>query len=373
MLFLLLTCFILIIPISFYVLFSFRYESNIFRRFILKKITEADQIQFLDSDSDISTIRSILEYSMDKGNGLEANIALPAWYPLYNIESVDGDLWKRMKKNLHKVISKLNLKNITKLSEKYTTVLLMSNRLITSKDFSIIPAQIYYELIFNEQLDVNEIEMFYTASIEWRKEIAVKGKGDIKIKKQFFDFFCKKLKSEDREVISVYAQPFFISPMINFSDIFVAIFKNREYFISHNTVNFNNIVLESIRLYHPFPILERKYDLKDNHTYHSYIELDNFKQDRTFEPSRWNNKDKNIYEFIPFGIGSRRCTGKNIALETISAILKTMVFYPGINWSLICPEKDHVFSGRDNDLSTSFDEISYQLRFVLRIITDKLK
>ena len=78
------------------------------------------------------------------------------------------------------------------------------------------------------------------------------------------------------DMLSVVAQPFIISPQINFSDIFAALFLQiRDSPLQQKTLIkaaksddyrcLTYFVLETMRIYHPFPVLEQ--ELTDDITY----------------------------------------------------------------------------------------------------------
>ena len=54
--------------------------------------------------------------------------------------------------------------------------------IIDSKIISIMVCDIMINWLFDKDISWNDLLIFYDASIEWRKEIAIKGKGDMNIK-----------------------------------------------------------------------------------------------------------------------------------------------------------------------------------------------
>jgi hypothetical protein len=281
-------------------------------------------------------------------------LATPSWKPIYNVESVDGDLWIKLKNLVTQHLHKIKLEDARLISSEMTKDLIKINDIITSEDISILSAKIFYRLVFQDELPKDLYKLFYEASIEWRKEIAIKGKGNIEIKTKFVNHLKSILNTDDIYVISSVAQPFFISPMINFSDIFVSIFKYKKFLRKTDITReyCKNVISESIRLQHPFPLLEREYE-----TYRVYIELDNFTQDTNFNPDRWLEKE--------FGWGPRKCIGKYLALNIMSEILFEFLQNP----SKIYPEIGHCYSGRNNDNIFSLSEIFYTLKTLGKLIS----
>lgn len=78
----------------------------------------------------------------------------------------------------------------------------------------------------------------FSIKLEWRKEIALKGVGDIGVKQAFCQRLTEIIKqsryaeglTEEQHLkdptlwMSVFAQPFILSPQINVSDIMISFF-----------------------------------------------------------------------------------------------------------------------------------------------------
>jgi hypothetical protein len=168
-----------------------------------------------------------------------------------------------------------------------------------------------------------------------------------------------------------------ISPQINIGDIFAAVFgflradpaelaRVRGWARSGDRARLDGVVLEAIRLRHPFPILERELG-KELHAggknyesgTHFFILLDQFKQDARFDPERWlKPASENPYASIPFAAGPRMCIGKPVAMELLSELLKSLLL--DFSDESVQPGLGHLFSGRDNDGKTTFAESRYQ-------------
>ena len=207
--------------------------------------------------------------------------------------------------------------------------------------------------------------------------------------------------------LSLFAQPLLISPQINIGDIFVSVFHFLREDVTlraqattwaasyrqsapaaaaasdHAQVRLRalleGLILEAIRLRHPFPVLERELqgDLSvGDKTYragtHFFILLDKFKQDQTFDPTRWLLPHaENPYASLPFAAGPRMCVGKPIALELMVEMLAALLSqFP---FDAIAPAQGHLFSGRDNDDTETVSESLYQLRVFGRVLRDSAK
>lgn len=339
----------------------------------------------------------ILAASDTKGSFVEHIFATPAWHPIYSIESVDGELWEQLAKDCRKVISQIKWRDrLGPLTKKYISQLvdkinLDPTNVIDSECITRLVLRIMFELLFDTSITAETETLFYQASIEWRKEIGIKGPGNHIIKTTFWSQLFKiveesnfgqdlhSYKADPARWLSVFAQPFLISPQINISDIMVAVFhflrvdpkrleEARRWTATDDKLRLSGIILESIRLQHPFPILER--ELQQNMTiqgksYESHTQFfllyDQFQQDQTFDPERWlANTLDNPYYSIPFGAGPRMCIGKPIAIELLVDLLKA--FISQFPENKIQPNLGHLYSGRDNDGNQSLTEVAYQLK-----------
>jgi len=214
--------------------------------------------------SDPFIVKKVLEIP-DKGEFIEHLIATPAWAPLISLESINGSEWIKQKALFLKFIKyipsidelKITTENVVnKYSDKH------KYNPIDSFIISKMTLEIMIQWLFglsslelNSNISDNDLDMVVLASIEWKKEIAVKAKGNLEIKSKTVELFLDlilrskyydifKEKWYDPLYYSIILQPFIISPMINIPDI--AIYVNK-----YNTLE------EAIFYHHPFPILER--------------------------------------------------------------------------------------------------------------------
>ncbi len=371
------------------VLSSIRYGSGFFniRSLFIRLCAWLQRRPLLILDRNPEACSKVLACSEVKGTFIESIFAIPAWRPLYSIESEDGEKWQQMASSCSGILKALPWKTkIPSLAAKYITA---TQGIIDGEAISRITLKIMYELLFEKCISVENETLFYTASIEWRKEIALKGKGDISIKQIFSQELMNILHNSKYQEgfihhsadpmiwLSVLAQPFIISPQINVSDIMVSVFhflrKHPDIYAQAKNAAANNndafitaIILESMRLAHPFPILERQLtcDLEiEGKKYLAgtqvLIPLDQFKHTLIFDLTPWLEKT-NAYQKIVFGAGRRMCLGKLLAESLMTNMLKSMLFH--IADERIQPSINHLHSGRNNDGNSSFTESLYQAR-----------
>ncbi len=372
------------------VLSSIRYGSGLFniRTLFLRFGAWLQRRPLLILDRNPDACSKVLASSEVKGSFIENIFAIPAWRPLYSIESEDGEKWQKMAAGCTGILKSLPWKTKTpSLAAKY---IMDTQCVIDGEAIARITLKIMYELLFEECISAENETLFYTASIEWRKEIALRGKGDISVKQNFSQELMRILHhskyqeglthhSADPVIwLSVLAQPFIISPQINVSDIMVSVFhflrKHPEIYDQAKNAAANNedafiaaIILESMRLAHPFPILERQLtcDLEiEGKKYlkgtQVLIPLDQFKHSLTFDLTPWLDKNPNAYQKIVFGAGRRMCVGKLLAESLMANMLKSLLLH--VADERIQPNINHFHSGRNNDGNNTFAESLYQMR-----------
>lgn len=358
--------FILLLPIVFiiilFLIYLIRYYDS--KEIIFKLLAQKYNIKNIVylKKIDIQQITKILSLNT-KGKFIEYNIAIPAWYPIISIESTDNKEWNIVKKNFLYFNSKikLNSNQLSSIISDKINDLLLQNIQIDSSWISKIVVYAFCKLIFDIELSESELKLLYDGSIEWRKELAMKGIGNKLIKYKCVDKILDLIKSNkvvynifeenwsNPEYYSVIMQPFIISPMINVSDImvnYIKLIKNKKILL--NDIITNDIINQVIYSYHPFPILER-YDPQTNTQY--FIPLDSL--------TNFNNyNDEN--KILVFGVGTRKCAGINFAYD----ILKTFFIIYNKHPNSFSPETNHLFSGRNNDKFV-FDEQLYMIKILI--------
>lgn len=383
---------------------------------------------------DINEIKKILKLK-DKGMMIEELFATPAWEPILSVESVNGDIWEVLKKNLLEFVEYLPSKEkLGIIAKEEANYLIQKRMILDSKLISKITLKIFLKWIFSEnhieliihkinQIDNsnnhkinlnkvnsqnvnpennnynNETEPFfnkriidskdnnrnennfiekflsdeflenmYLASIEYRKEIALKGLG-CKIKKQYaVDAIIEILQKskygklcnwKKPECYSFIMQPFIISPMINISDIAVSLFNNHKKFLDENFKNnFFAYLDHCLFSEHPFPILER-YDKESNIQY--FVDLRSLK----------NFVDEKEGNVINFGVGIRSCLGRFYAKELIQNFFEDFLKNKNNAFELFNPKLGHILSGRDNDQG-NFQESFYQIKLLIKVLISEI-
>jgi len=355
---------------------------------------QGKDVVILDRDP-IECARALAS-SETKGSFIESIFAIPAWRPLYSVESEDGPKWKELVDCCSKVLRGLRWKDSlaglleNSIKDLATKAANQPNRIVDSEAISRLVLRTLYEVLFDAEISAADETLFYQSSIEWRKEIAVKGKGNAEVKHEATQRLLaivstSKYREGLRECtdptiwLSVFGQPFIISPQINVSDIMVATFAflrkqpqhyqlARERALINDGKYLNAVIMEAIRLQHPFPILERELtrdlQLKDRLIQAGtqiFIPLDQFKQDQSFNPDAWlNEASPHPYQSLVFGAGKRMCLGKMLASHLMVEMLRALLIH--VPQAQIQPEHGHRFSGRNNDGKQGFGESSYQLQ-----------
>jgi hypothetical protein len=282
-----------------------------------------------------------------------------------------------------------------------TTIANDPRRCVDSETISRLALRTLYDLLFETPIAPADEALFFQSSMEWRKEIAVKGSGNARIKQESAQRLMEIVStskyrdglqtcSDPMIWISVFGQPFIISPQINVSDIMVATFSflrhepklyqlAREKAIQNDGKYLNAIIMESIRLQHPFPILERELtrDIQIGNRLlkagtQIFIPLDQFKQDQSFNPDVWLDEAcPHPFQPLIFGAGKRMCLGKMLASHLMVEMLRALLIH--VPLEQIQPEKGHRYSGRNNDGKQGFGESRYQLRKFLGALWQSYK
>lgn len=182
--------------------------------------------------TDPELVSLVLRECNKKGEALEKHLSVPAWKPILSLESEDGPLWKSMSKDFHKLLKCLPpVSKLIEIAQRNVAELKESH-----KD-SVIDADILAKLTIETYLEYvlrcrwrSEFQIFIEASWQWRKEIAIKGKGDMAVKQRAVELFVQVLRETDSlhslwdifgekwcepEYYSLILQPFVISPCIN--------------------------------------------------------------------------------------------------------------------------------------------------------------
>lgn len=375
-----------LVGISFYVITKYiRYNSGreiILNTFCIIQGTKPKWIR------EPNFARRVLSSSASKGIGVEQLLSTEAFSPIVSMESVIDDQWKRMKDNF--VIFKSHLPSLGALStiaEDVTKYYLEQeeHQVIDCPTLVKLTVQIMQAWLFGEAKESEVSPMIIGAIEEYRKEIAIKGKGCPRLKlyatqwiqdkirshKNIYDIFQEKWFSD--EYYSLLLQPFFISPAINITDVAVTLtckeFKE-EFKIGESRHDFDmeRIILCAINYKHPFPILERwfPHGLKDGEQFiiepntHVFIPIDEIGR------SCYNKRTASTY-WSAFGAGERACGGREIAMTLCTKMFQVLLTHQRSE-EKFKPTKNHNYSGRDNDFKETLTQTCYQITRLIQIL-----
>ena len=379
-------------------MFSIRYQQLFQARKALMHtcgILQGKKVHIIDKDFEAHL--PLLKNSNRKGTFIERFITYPAWQPTLSIESMDGETWKTLQHQFRRVFTSLPWKTeLPKIIEE--EIRFVTNPVIDNYKFRKILAQILHRLVFEFKADESTITLICDASIEWSKELALKGKGCSQTKELFWQHFQHLTRnsrhypdqdlSHHQEIIlmSAIAQPIFISPLINICDIFASVTEIitqdpqwEAWLIQKQTEGSRSSLLhflfEAIRVYHPFPILER--ELTKDMKIHGkdflrgeqiFFVLDTFQINREIQPDQWEDPQPHQKAFL-FGAGPRGCVGQQLAELLIQETLWNLVQN---HISLKHLNENANISGRINDSNPLPNEGRYQFTRMGSLIKQSL-
>ena len=321
------------------------------REYYLRLLARNNQIVYL-REIDMELISRIMT-SVEKGDFIERRIATPAWLPIISLESCDGEQWIRTKRNFMTFMKAISLKHIGDTVTSYCE----QTSFLDSEQIGKITVSSFCSHIFGHHLSDSELDVLYKASLEWRKDIAMKGYGDMRKKMNAIRLILNLVYKHDTlysifgelwnepEYYSVILQPFIISPMINIPDIMTNAHLLRRQ--GHELLTTDDFISRIVYAYHPFPVLERMY----NGTQY-FIPLDQLTNFGNYDTA---NKP------LVFGSGPRKCPGSQFAIEMIRSFILYYNQYP----TKCDPTRNHLYSGRNND-TFNLGETGYMMVRLLR-------
>lgn len=331
--------------------------------------------------------RRVLSSSSSKGIGVEQLLSTEAFLPIVSLESVIDEQWIRMKDNF--VILKSHLPSLDALSTiadditKYYLEM-EENRVIDCPTLVKLTVQIMQAWLFGVPKEMEVNPMIIAAIEEYRKEIAVKGKGDPRLKlyvtewiqeeirshKNIYEIFEEKWFSD--EYWSLLLQPFFISPAINITDIAITLtckeFKEEFQLSGGSSHDFDmERILCAINYKHPFPIFERwfPHGLKYGEQFiiepntHCFVPIDEIGRNCC------NRNATNSY-WSAFGAGKRACGGRDIAMTLCTNIFRVLLTHQRSE-EKFKPWIEHNYSGRDNDFKETLSQTFHQVMRLVQI------
>eukprot|EP00041_Stephanoeca_diplocostata_P027201 m.746162 g.746162 ORF g.746162 m.746162 type:complete len:392 (+) comp23133_c0_seq4:145-1320(+) len=314
-------------------------------RYLVSMIAESNALPFhllgsilgipVKVASNPTDVRHMLNTSNVKGEFLERRVACAAWLPVISIESVDGPTYEVLRQNFDLVYGTLPHKDVFQRIARAGVSKVLEERqqsesaVIDSDDINTMVASIFWEYLFGKPPD--NVMLITAAANDWRREIAARGPKNLALRRRFVQYLVQTIKCnahyralfddisvwDQPELYSVLAQPLIISPIINFSDLAVA--------IKTDTVNQDATPVDMLKRNHPFPILERYCSA----THHQRVAF----AGPVGTPCPWP----------VFGAGDRKCPGQGLAM----ILLTEMMRFRGV--SNFHPEVGHRHSGRNND------------------------
>ena len=309
---------------------------------------------------DVDIMKKIMKTSTIKGEtGLEQLLSKKNWLPVLSVESEDGENWKRLREYFNKVYNNLQWKEklpliIEDICSKYKNCKVINSHIISG-----CVGEIMLKLLFNYTCNQNEINLLINMRDEFAKTLSLNGSPNNNLRFKSFEFIKKLVLSSNNtntdiinlnEWVSIYIQPFIISPMINISDLFASLPK----FLQETNISIHSdkLLVELLDYQHPFPLLERI-------SIHSFNNIK--KGDHVFfavdDNEKLLRKEKSG---IRFGNGSRGCPGQNLAIMLFQGMVKELY---NNDENIFCPSVNHYYSGRTND-NYSF----YKIKSLLKLL-----
>jgi len=307
-----------------------------------------------------------------KGQSLEYLIASPVWFPLINVESVDGPVWKRLRQLVLQILKVTKFKTqIPEIIHRQVCEFSQDTR-VTNEFLTRLNINVIWELLFktrpSEQI---VIDMAHLVE-HMRGSIAMKIKkmdDEGALKYQCMRYILNATKNipelqaiadeaeYEIEFCCAVLQPFFVSPGINIADIFIPLLQNASKSpclcrCLEDVGMAKNLIAETIFIKHPFPILERDLSKnigpfkKNSHVF--VMNLDGRAEGTEYCPKRW--EDSKFYRgnfWKLFGSGPRNCVGAQLALVWLPELIHALHAQFGLK--NLVPWEGHRHSGRHND------------------------
>lgn len=309
--------------------------------------------------------------SDNKGSVIEELFATPAWKPILSIESVNGSLWQTLKKNFLVIQKELPPKaELGNIAEIRVKIFLdeCGNR-INSRDISKLTLRIFTDWIFKDSsfeyedrsfdsLSEDMIERLYLASVEFKRTIALKGEGCMRIKQDSVNLMVdllshnskfKHLFNDWSEPVNYSAvmQPLLISPMINVPDIAVSVLNNWHSYVPAST-DVDKFIDVCIQAAHPFPMLERFDEATNTQIFIDLNSLDMAERNLAYN----------------YSLGPRACIGRHYAREFLARFFKVILERNGVQFMAL---EHHNYSGRNNDNGNLAESI-YQFKLLFSVM-----
>jgi hypothetical protein len=309
----------------------------------------------------------------DKGRVIEENLMLGVWVDACSIESCNGQLWRDVRSVFdhfaHQVPS---VDSLEEHCLSWVPPTDDSKLVFDSPTFTKLTLQCFGQWLFQDDFQPAHLAALNSESWEIRFEVAMRGHGDNQLKRSGNQAIIDLLSGSSYSLpstvpswsactaFSAVLQPFFISPSVNFIDIVIAMDSlcdlrtiGRQWILQgfpDAKAEIIAYICETMRLKHPFPVLERR---QGGDQY--FINLDTFFKDTEadFNPNKWIAlQEHHPANFLLFGVGPRKCPGRHIAFACLPALIyRCLELSHQLNPSMTAwqPAMNHRFSGRNLD------------------------
>ena len=287
---------------------------------------------------------------------------------MVSLESVDGPLYASMISDFHSVLAALPPASaLASISQVVLEEMMARDEARFVMDADAVAAwsvACISRYLFGEG-GAALVEPLVAASWEWRREIAVRGKGDPQVKQRAIAALVAQLERSaalwplfgerwrEPRYYSLLLQPFLLSPCINLGDIAVAV-KTRPH-LDHAE--------DAVRAAHPFPILER-YVGKDLRAKDGSLAVRADTQVIIFTADLDASRSSKSSGWPVFGVGPRQCAGAHLARPMIQ-LLHNLRAHDRFD-----PAKGHRLSGRNNDANWSWAERYYFATTIGAVLRD---
>lgn len=348
---------------------------------------------------------SVMFQSRDKGNFLETNHAQSAWMPILSVESAGGKDWEKLREALLKVFSVIKWQE--RLQPIIDRTLANAAPVLDCLELQRIIMRVLYELVTDTEIPEKDIDGILEGVVSWTVSLSGKGVGEYDKKVYVHEYMKqavdkmpgKPFDKDNLYIMSAIMQPLFVSPLINVPDIFAVAEENLNKLdaeearrVLSNGVICEAFLKESLRIGHPFPIIERKVPGGILGSYQQVIRYDIVcKTGPGFDHKRWYSMPSSHppvpqaddqshdsweaasseaapircpFQDMLFGTGPRRCQGQHLALK----LMKSLLMHYGKNPDTFKPSKGHGISGRTNDDKGTTAQELHKIAVILKTL-----
>ncbi|EDQ86955.1 uncharacterized protein MONBRDRAFT_10466 [Monosiga brevicollis MX1] len=309
----------------------------------------------------------------DKGRVIEENMMLPVWTDGCSIESCNGRVWRTVRHSYDHFVRQLPpIEDLETYCLQHTPSITADAGVLDSPGIARTVLAAFGQHLFADACTPQHLDVIEACSWDIRAHVAMRTNGHDDLKRACNRTIINLLEQSAFEsppdlpgwqhplAFSAVMQPFFISPSVNFVDIVIALdnlcdlraksvhWRKQGY--GRAKMDIVAHLVESIRIRHPFPMLER---LHGDTQY--FIALDSFfapgHPQAAFNPTQWHAEGmyQDPLHSLIFGAGPRKCPGRTIAWASLPALLYRWLELEAAGHLTWRPADRHRFSGRDLD------------------------